>query len=74
MNKEYDGPERRSNQVWDRRIPNMPISFGLFLKFIYASKRRFTTLFILACIGWIALISDIAISIYRFIHTFRWRF
>lgn len=64
MTEEYKGPERRSTEVWDRRIPNMPKGFGHFLRFLYKTKRRFYTLFILACIGWIYLISELSIYTY----------
>lgn len=64
MTEKYIGPERRSPQVWDRRIPNMPVGFGRFLRFLYKTQRRFYTLFIIACIGWIYLISEISIYIY----------
>lgn len=60
----YTGPDRRSNKIWDRRIPNMPMGFGHVLRFMYKTKRRFYILFILACIGWIFLISQISIWIY----------
>jgi hypothetical protein len=67
---DYTGPDRRSNKVWDRRIPNMPLGFGYFLRFMYRTKKRFWTLFILACIGWIYVISQISICIYlRYFHT-----
>lgn len=60
----YNGPERRSEKVWDRRIPHMPMGMGLFLRFIYQTPRRFWVLFILACIGWIWMIAHVSISLY----------
>lgn len=64
ITKSYTGPNRRSEKVWDRRIPNMPMKFGHFLRFLYKSKRRFHFLFGLACIGWIYVISQISIWMY----------
>lgn len=61
----YTGRNRRNNKVWDRRIPEMPTAFGTFLQFIFKTRRRFTVLLILACIGYIWLIADITILIYK---------
>ena len=67
---DYEGPERRSSRVWDRRIPHMPVGMGIFLRFIYKTPRRFWVLFFLACIGWIWMIAHISIALYvRFFNT-----
>jgi hypothetical protein len=62
----YNGPDRRSKKVWDRRIPNMPIGFGVFTQFVFKSKKRFWLLLLIACIGWIGIISHITIIVYKF--------
>jgi hypothetical protein len=60
----YQGVERRSQKVWDRRIPHMPMGMGLFLRFIYKTPRRFWVLFFMACIGWIWMIAHVSIALY----------
>ena len=62
--KEYNGPDRRSEKVWDRRIPHMPMGMGMFLRFIYKTPKRFWVLFFLACVGWIWMIAHVSIAIY----------
>ena len=66
MIEKYDGPERRSEEIWDRRIPNMPSGFGHFIRFIFKTKKRFWFLFFLSCIGWIGMISLISINLYKY--------